>query len=455
MMRRSAAGLLRRLGQQLSPATSLLRAEAAAGAPAFRHADGGDIASLSVHAQAAARHYATATAVPAAVREALLEEAAANSEPQEFPRSVESLGRDWLGNVLKAAGHLHPNTDIKLIKPVPIGGGIGLVSQLYRLHIKYFEKAPGAPVSVIAKFSSSEPDVLDFATKNHSYEREVNFHKLMATDEYPLRVPRVYFAGYHARARQCLVVMQDLGKAEALDQLLGPSIEDVNCIIDDAASLHAKFWNHPNLSQWEWLPKVDEQLFKEFDSKEFGKSWPLCLERFDDLIPGRVRKKLGNLPAHTGKLLDALGGANKTLLHGDLRLDNIYRVRKSGKPAKADDYIYIDFGDCAAGRGTMDIAYFLSQSVDSEMRRLHEGAWITRYHQALISASVDESYTFARCFEDYRKAVLYYFCLAVNTGGLSAAGMENRTHLLARAMIQRSVAAILDLDVLELLNKRT
>jgi Ser/Thr protein kinase RdoA (MazF antagonist) len=87
--------------------------------------------------------------------------------------------------------------------------------------------------------------------------------------------------------------------------------------------------------------------------------------------------------------LRRLGTAPRTLLHGDLRLDNVLwrpppappaAVQQGSIASTSDDAAvaalpsarYIDMGDCAAGRGPFDIAYFMSMSLDTQAR---SAAW--------------------------------------------------------------------------------
>ena len=57
-----------------------------------------------------------------------------------------------------------------------------------------------------------------------------------------------------------------------------------------------------------------------------------------------------------------------TLCHRDLKLDNIFftNKKKSGQPGQA---IFIDWTMCEPCRGVRDVAYFMSHSISSSLRR--------------------------------------------------------------------------------------
>jgi hypothetical protein len=123
--------------------------------------------------------------------------------------------------------------------------------------------------------------------------------------------------------------------------------------------------------------------------------------------------------------------------------------------------LYLDFGDCCAGRGGHDIGYFLSQSLEPEVRREHEKKLLHAYWGALHGSDADDigdmrerlaGYAFEDLVEDYKLGVLYNFCLAVNMVNLiEEGGGGERVRWLAKTVIERAVQAIDDHRLDELL----
>ena len=105
--------------------------------------------------------------------------------------------------------------------------------------------------------------------------------------------------------------------------------------------------------------------------------------------------------------------------------------------------------DASVHASAFDVAYFLSQSLDTDVRRSCERSLLARYHAALIAGGV-RGHDFARCVEDYRRAVVFCFVYPVMAGGLGDLSNE-RGRALAIAMAGCSGAAIADWNAEELL----
>lgn len=105
-----------------------------------------------------------------------------------------------------------------------------------------------------------------------------------------------------------------------------------------------------------------------------------------------------------------------------------------------------------------DVAYFLSMSVDTQLRRAHEKELLADYSDTLARLLEASGATDAaipsreEMLADYRAASAYVFCLAVNLGGSEglAEGSERRRRL-AVAMAKRAAAAVSDAGEAQLL----
>ena len=104
-----------------------------------------------------------------------------------------------------------------------------------------------------------------------------------------------------------------------------------------------------------------------------------------------------------------------------------------------------------------DVAYFLSMSVETQLRRAHEAELLADYSATLArhleaSGAADTIPSAEEAMADYRAASAYVFCLAVNLGGSEglAEGSERRRRL-AVAMASRAAAAVSDAGESQLL----
>jgi hypothetical protein len=79
----------------------------------------------------------------------------------------------WLTAVLHEAGALD-QARVTSIQSAPIGR-LGFFGQIPRLRISYDKLEPGAPRSLVAKFSAPNPEARAMAHSMGFYEREIGF----------------------------------------------------------------------------------------------------------------------------------------------------------------------------------------------------------------------------------------------------------------------------------------
>lgn len=125
------------------------------------------------------------------------------------------------------------------------------------------------------------------------------------------------------------------------------------------------------------------------------------------------------------------------------------------------DLLYTDFGDCAVGRGAVEVSWFLSQSLEPGIRREHEKELLHAYWASLhgsLAGDVEGSkerladYSFEDFVRDYKLGALFNLCPAVILAYYAVEGKgDERGRRLAMAVIDRSVRTIEDHDLGELL----
>ena len=141
-------------------------------------------------------------------------------------------------------------------------------------------------------------------------------------------------------------------------------------------------------------------------------------------------------------LLDDLATEPTTMTHGDWRADNLL-FEPDGSVAA------LDFQLIGTGRGTYDLAYFITQSLDRADAAEHERNLFDRWRSAVEAAGVPAADN-SNAWEDYRKAAL--FCLVypvVAWRGMDAG--DPRQVGLASTMLERFDRAVAELDLAELL----
>ncbi len=84
------------------------------------------------------------------------------------------------------------------------------------------------------------------------------------------------------------------------------------------------------------------------------------------------------MPDACVELLERLSEPPLTLLHGDYRLDNLFF-----DPGAEDPVVAIDWQICGLGRSPYDIAYFMSQSLSPEDRKVADEQVLRTYYDSL------------------------------------------------------------------------
>ena len=165
-----------------------------------------------------------------------------------------------------------------------------------------------------------------------------------------------WFARHSATGGGACLLFEDLAAASppwvAGDQVAGASLAAARATLRSAAALHAAYWRHPQLAKWSgargWLPRLDAERFVSFDSAEFGASWPRWRQRFPaaaTALPFGVVLAFDADPTRferaARRLLTGLAKEPGTLLHGDLRFDNVFLRRDASNDTHAR---FIDMG---------------------------------------------------------------------------------------------------------------
>ena len=358
-----------------------------------------------------------------------------------IPATLADLTPDWLTGALRAGGRLGA-VAIRSAEIESIGRGTGLLCQLARITLEYEPGVPSGPQTLVAKMASADAETRGMVSLFRFYEREVRFYEELAA-VLPIATPRCYATSFDPERGDFAILMQDLSALRAPDQLAPGSADDARLVADALVTLHTRWWNDDSLARFEWLIPVDHEVNK-LGLGLYAQAWPSFVERLGDRMPKAALAVGERLGTHLLTLLEDLAQSPRTVCHGDVRLDNIFFG-----PGDPSAPILIDWQIAGRGVGTYDLAYFMSQSLDPDVRRGSEREILARYHAGLLAGGV-RGYDFEQCLLDYRRSVLFCFVYPVIGGGLGDMANE-RGHTLARVMAERSATAILDWNAADLL----
>jgi Ecdysteroid kinase-like family len=155
-----------------------------------------------------------------------------------LPADSDGITPDWLTTALREAAAIY-HARVTSIQSGPVGH-MGLTGQLRRLRISYDEAEPGAPRSLLAKFSALYPEIRAAVHSMGFYEREIGFYREFAAD-CPVRTPRCYFGEVEMDSGASLLLLEDLTWMRNLNSA-GGGVNEVELVVRELGRLHAAWW---------------------------------------------------------------------------------------------------------------------------------------------------------------------------------------------------------------------
>ena len=355
------------------------------------------------------------------------------------PAGIDDVTADWLTAVLRTSGALNEDGTVASLTPSRFGEGAGLLSDLDRVAVNYRGSSEGAPATVVVKFPTHDEVQRFTADALGFYQREINFYREIAPDA-PFDTPRCFAAIQGDESTDFVLVLEDVGHLRGVSQIDGCSIDEAKIAVETLAAFHAQWWQDPRLEKMGelYLP-IQSDFYRAVLPDVFRGGWDLAVQHAGDLYTPATLEFGAAWGDHCGFFLDNLMEPS-TLIHGDWRGDNLF--------FGGDRLMVIDFQIVGVGCGSYDLGYFMSQSLDPDVRHGHDEEIARHYWQTLVDHGVD--YAWEDCWRQYRLALAYCLIYAV-TSFQNWEAWNNRGRDLLRCMTSRAVSAIEDLDSLELL----
>lgn len=374
----------------------------------------------------------------------------ASVESAAIPDDLRSLTPEWVTAALRQRGHL-PNARVVDIKLENVGcGRMGAIARMALT----FEGDPGDfPSSLIAKLPTEVNENRIFGEISGMYWREILFYEELR-NEVPVRTPRLYHSAMSVkvppgdrmrrvarvadwfpqqvlerflalRKRQAatqrpryLLLMEDMMPARAGNLVSDGTIQICDKVLRSIATLHAAFWKSPRLSDVRWLnglainPRMRHRMYLSARAK-FVQHHATHLTAEDFAVLEWIDRNGPSL----SRIFDR--DAPETVIHCDLRFDNILFDRTRDEPIA-----FIDWQLAAIGPAAFDVAYFLSAALDTSVTQEEELELLHAYHQTLLSSGVT-GYPFELMVRDYRRGLVAVVQVLCSSYGLDlGAGVE-------------------------------
>ena len=326
------------------------------------------------------------------------------------------------------------------IELIPMGEGVGMMSSMSVVQLDWEEPA-GLPSSLVLKLAAENETNRAVSQQFNLYLKEVNYYRDLAPRT-TARSPHVY-ASEIDDEHNFFLLMEDVSAYRMGNQVDGATLEECELCIDFLVNLHASFWTQ--LDAVDWLPNMSGSDNARNMALGCEAGWTQLQEIFSEFVPNNIEALRESYLAAIPHLQAKLDQEPKTLIHGDFRMDNML----FGQAPEHDPLLVVDFQGPLKGNGIMDVAYLLSHSAKTDVRRAHERKLLERYATGLINAGI-KNYSVDKAWNDYRVGVLYAWTVAVVIAGTMDPA-NDRGYAWMSKMVERNGKTINDLDCLGLL----
>ncbi len=355
-------------------------------------------------------------------------------ESNRLPLTVDDLTLEWLQETM--APHFNGAT-LAAFEPTIIGVGEGFMGQLARVTLSFNGDSADAPNSVIAKFAATKKETRDMAADQRLYQREIGFYDDIGNNV-GVPIAQCYYSIYIEESNHFILLLEDLAPGEPSDQVIGTDKKTSREVIEQFARLHAKWWNSPELEQYDWAKWLLTEMPMEQGLELLKKS----------MIEVEETGKFDAYP-ELKRLMPLLGPLFKfdpappfpfSLTHGDLRSDNIIKPSANG-----GRFAILDWQLAGIGDPVNDIVRWMVQSISIEDRRETEQELLKLYHDRLVEYGV-KGYSYKKFINAYRTnlvVVQLMFSMSMD----SVDQTSERAQALFHQFYSRLDAALVDWEI--------
>ena len=327
----------------------------------------------------------------------------------------------------------HLGLDIHEFHYERIGADRGMLGEIYKVAI---ESSTGSR-KVVAKFSAPRKEALDNAKRGGTHERELRcYDELLSTT--PVSIPEIFASWFDEKSSEYLILQEFIEFDQSVDQIDGITVAQSKLVIEEAAAMHAHWWEHSGLAELEWLPRLNDTRRRTNLTTVTRLGWNPLTEILDEGGLSYPKVSGDSLADEIDDMLCDLSTSASTLIHSDLRADNLLFN------TVGDGVMLVDWQGCSFGPSSFDITYHMIQSLSVDDRRQHETELLNYYVNSLEffghQITIDEVHKL------YRSSILYSLSIACAVPLINSVESP-RVKELAFSMASRTLAALEDHDI--------
>lgn len=226
-----------------------------------------------------------------------------------IPDSPGEITPEWCTTIFRESTLLASGAVVG-VKTEVIGQDRGFTGVIARTRLQYAGHEEAAPASVIIKLPTANRGVSsayraaqanDTVAARRYFERcarEVLFYQ-QAAPLNTLPVPWLYYGAVDETAGRVVLVLEDLRSTRPGDALHGCSPRETTLVIEQLAHFHARWWNHPQLETFSWLPLWGGEA--HIAQERYIQCLGPFLQRFGSQLPQRIRETIETLASSYGR----------------------------------------------------------------------------------------------------------------------------------------------------------
>ena len=340
------------------------------------------------------------------------------------------LTPDWLTAILQRAGH-----DVCVTSCRSESVGTGQMAHNERIFLDYEGERGTAPATIVGKFPSPNSESRASGARG-GYRAEVRFYTELAK-HLSIRVPHCFYGALSEDGASFTLLLEDMAPAVQGDQIAGATDAQIEAAVVNLAGLHAPLWQDARLDDVDWAPlglDADFAPLLEMAVQAF-------IERYSERLSEETQQVLRGFATGFKGWAES-ESAERTLVHGDYRLDNQLFATSSGRVSVTT----VDWQTISTGNGGRDLAYMLGNACQPEQRRRSESRMLETYRRSMTALGVELSRD--QVHRSYRHGSFQGPFITVL--GALAVGQTDRGDDMFMAMAERCAAQIRDLDALAL-----
>lgn len=344
-----------------------------------------------------------------------------------IPHAADAMTTDWLTAVLRQNGLLEADVEVTAIALEPIGDVVGVFGTVHRV-TPTFSSPTAAPETMVAKFPTDAAENKAVGIALDLYAREIRALRHVAAHTPRLDYARVVHADMDPEAGVFALLIDEVVGRAVGDQVAGLTRTQTETVVDALASMHAHWWDDPELSSSEWLPRMDHPVQMAVVPGIMRSAMPVVAERFGTRLGHEAIAIGAGVADQYESIMTRMSARARTFAHTDVRAVNLFF------DADGRDVCIIDWQLCTWSNPMQDLMYLYGSSVTIDDFESWGIDVMRRYHEQLVACLADrgiaaDAYTWDDLWHDAQLVSLWSLVAPASTVGTFEMGNDLGTQI--------------------------